>query len=527
MKKTIVSALITFLTFSAFSQTLPDAQREIDNENYFRAKQILFKLLNDPEQNKAEVAYYLGNTLLKSEDPDSAKLFYKMAYNPDTRSALGYVANGRLALLSKNKAEAKTNFDRALQTSKMKNATIYYEIGDAYFRPVIMDLQTAITYFEGAYNLDNKNTTIMLSLGDAYLENSVNDNTMGGKAMNKYEAAADLNKNLALAWIKIGRLSMRGRIYDQAIDAFNKALAIDQKYPLVYKELAEAYYLTRQYDKVKPNFEKYIALSPGDNQARTTLASLNFQSKDYDKAIEESTIGLKNDSSNYIFQRVLAFSNYELKRYKEASEAIKRFWELPNKKVKDADIIYSAHIAAAVGDTALAMDYFRKALANDSDNCDMMTEFAKVLFQSQRYEDAISQYKLANDKCGRLGSVEIYYLGRSYYTLKDSAMADTTFAEFIARNPGSPDGYYWRAHTLSRFMFAKNDKDFPATPFYQKYVELTSTDPARYKRNLIEAYDYLGASSFDQDKKQSKEYFMKAIELDPADEFALLYLKSF
>lgn len=525
--KNILAFIFTLFTFSVFAQTLQDAQRELDNENYFRARQILMKLLNDPEQNKAEVAYYLGNAMLKSEDADSARLFYKMAYNPDARTALGYVANGRLSLLGKNKAEAKTNFDRALQVSKMKNAMIYYEIGDAYFRPAISDLQAAITHFEGAYNLDNKNTTIMLALADAYLENSANDNTMGGKAMNKYEAASDLNKNLALAWIKIGRLATRGRIYDQAIDAFNKALAIDQNYPVVYKELAEAYYLTKQYDKVRPNFEKYIALSPGDIQARTTLASLNFQSKEYDKAIEEATKGLQSDPNNYIFQRVIAFANYELKRYKDASEAMNKFWALPNKKTKEVDVIYSARIAAAVGDTAQAMSYFRKALENDADNCELLGEFAKVLFQSQRYADAITQYNQKSEKCGRLSSLEVYYLGRSYYSANDSVMADTTFAEFISRNPTSPDGYYWRATTLSSFMFQKNDKDFPAAPYFQKYIELTSGDPAKYKRNLVKAHDYMGASLFDSDKNLSKEHFMKALELDPSDEFALLYMKSF
>ncbi|HRG90002.1 MAG TPA: tetratricopeptide repeat protein, partial [Chitinophagales bacterium] len=371
MRKVVSVALLVLSVAILSAQTLQDAQREIDNESYFKAKQILHKLWSDPAANKYDVAYYLGNVYLKSDDADSAKIFYQMAYNPDVRSALGYVANGRLSLLKKDMAGAKQNFDRALQTSKMKNANIYYEIGDAYFRPTVIDLAAAISNFELAYNLDNKNTTNMLALGDAYLENTANDAGAGGKAMNKYEAAADVNKQLALAQIKIGRLSVRGRMYDQAVESFNKALSIDQNFPVVYKELAEAYYLTKQYDKVKPNFEKYIALSPGDNQARTTLASLYFQSKEYDKAIEESTKGLDNDPGNYIFQRIIAFSNYELKRYKEAAEVSKQFWANTGKKLKDIDYIYSARIAAQTGDTAAARQYFDKALENDPGNCDL------------------------------------------------------------------------------------------------------------------------------------------------------------
>jgi len=245
MRKVFSIVMLVLGAQILFAETLQDAQREIDNENYFKAKQVLFKLLKDGSVSKNDVAYYLGNAYLKSDDADSAKVFYQMVFNQDTRTPLGYVANGRLALLNKDKLGAKANFDRALQTSKMKNANIYYEIGDAYFRPAIIDLAAAISNFESAYNLDSKNTTIMLALGDAYRENSSTDNTAGGKAMNKYESASETNNALALAWIKIGRLSVRGRMYDQAIESFNKALKIDEKYPVVYKELAEAYCLER------------------------------------------------------------------------------------------------------------------------------------------------------------------------------------------------------------------------------------------------------------------------------------------
>lgn len=516
----IVTAMILVMSVSA--QTLQDAQKDIDNESYFKAKQTLFKLLKDESINKADVYYYLGNAYLKTEDVDSAKVFYKLVFNPDTRNALGYVANGRLSLLNKNKAEAKQSFDRALQTTKMKNANIYYEIGDAYFRPNVIDLSLAISNFEAAYNLDNKNTSVMLALGDAYLENAQNDNTMGGKAMNKYEAASDVNKNLPLTWIKIGRLSVRGRIYDQAIEAFKKALAIDPNYAIIYKELAETYYLSKQYDQVQPNFEKYLALSPGDNQARTTLASLIFQSKDYDKAVEESNKGLKNDPDNPIFYRIISFANYELKRYKDASEASKKFWSNPNKKVKDIDYVYSAKIAAAVGDTASAFEFFKTALANDSSNCDLVGEYAKALFIAKHYDEAIIQYNLKKDNCGKLTSLDVYYLGRSYYSVGDSLMADTTFAEFITRNPTSPDGYLWRAKTNLKIG---KPEEFMAFPHYQKYVEVAGKDAQKYKSNLVEAYIYMGVYYFEKDKALAKENLMKALELDPNDAYAQEFLK--
>ncbi|MES2620404.1 MAG: hypothetical protein V4615_06090 [Bacteroidota bacterium] len=525
MRKVFSVVVLILSVYVLSAQTIQEAQREIDNENYFKAKQILFKLLKDPAVNKADVAYYMGNAYLKTDDVDSAKVFYKMAWNPDTRTAIGYLANGRLALLGKNAVEAKMNFDRALQTSKMKNANIYYEIGDAYFHPKVIDLSLAIFNLEAAYNLDGKNCAVMLALGDAYLANSANDNTMGGKAMNKYEAVSELCKTNPLAWIKIGRLAVNGRIYDQAIDAFNKALQVDQSYPIVYKELAEAYYFTKQYDKMKTNFEKYIALSPGDNQAKSSIITIYFNAKEYDKAIEEATKGLANDPTNYVFQRVIAFSSYELKRYPEAAAASKTFWDNPNKKVKDIDYIYSARIASQSGDSTAAINYFKIALANDSANCDLLGEFGKVLYLAKHYDEAVAQYALKKEKCGSLTSLELFYLGKSYVYSNDSLMADTTFAEFITRNPTSPDGYLQRAQNAVKI----SPDQFTAAPHYLKYIELTQADPEKYKRYLPDAYAYVGIYYFEKvkDKEQAKTYFGKALELDPANYFATEYMKQY
>ncbi|HRG89166.1 MAG TPA: tetratricopeptide repeat protein, partial [Chitinophagales bacterium] len=152
----------------------------------------------------------------------------------------------------------------------------------------------------------------------------------------------------------------------------------------------------------------------------------------------------------------------------------------------------------------------------------------KMLFQAKKYNESVAQYMTKKEKCGKLGSVEVYYLGRAYLSAGDSLNADSTFAEFIARNPTSPDGYYWRAFTNVRYQILKAE-DFPAFPYYQKYIELTSTDPAKYKRNLSEAYTYSGVYYFEKakDKEQAKANFMKALELNPEDEIATEFMKQF
>lgn len=509
-----------------FGQTIQDAQKAIDNENYFKAKQILYKLLADGTVAKNDVYYYLGNAFLKDDDADSAKIMYKLAYDPNTRSALGSVANGRLALLSKNNAEAKASFDRALQTTKFKNANIYYEIGDAYLRPEVKDVAAAITNLEAAFNLDNKNTIIVLALADAYNANAINDQSMPGKAMNKYEYATELDSKSAIAWIKQGKIWLTGKVYDRAIECYQKAIANDPAEAVAYKELGEAYYFTKQYDKMIEQFKKYIELSPGDYKARKGLMEMYYRNKDYEKAAEEAGKGLQTNPNDIDYLRFQFYSNFELRRYKDGYEAMKRFWDIPNVRAKPRDYIYSAKIASQAGDTARAMKFYEIALSNDSLNCDILGDYGQALYKAKRYADAVKQYQLKKANCAKFTNVDLYYLGRAYIFVGDSVNADSTFAEHIARYPNTVDGYYWKAQ-VQVINFKMNPDIFSALPLYQKVIELGEKDTKANKSKLIEAYNLNGLYQLDKEKNKesAKAFFTKSLELDPNDKNTLEFMK--
>jgi Tfp pilus assembly protein PilF len=66
-----------------------------------------------------------------------------------------------------------------------------------------------------------------------------------------------------------------------------------------------------------------------------------------------------------------------------------------------------------------------------------------------------------------------------------------------------------------------------AKPFYEKFIELGQADAQKNKRNLLEAYNYLGAYYLNaKDDVSAKANLDKALELDPADAIALELKKS-
>jgi tetratricopeptide (TPR) repeat protein len=155
-----------------------------------------------------------------------------------------------------------------------------------------------------------------------------------------------------------------------------------------------------------------------------------------------------------------------------------------------------------------------------------LVEYGKALFKAKKYADAAAKYNAKKQACGSLTSLDVFYLGRSYMLAGDSLKADSAFAEFSQRNPTSPDGYWWRARV--NLTLGKTE-DYLAMPYYLKYTEIAGTEPAKYKKNLTEAFVYLGIYNFEKvkNKEEAKAYFTKALELDPADELATLYMKQF
>lgn len=520
MVKLLQTTAFALLVFSANAQTIQEAQKEIENENYFKAKSILKKILAEPTSDKSAVNYYLGNAYLKDDDKDSAKMFYNASVAADAKSAIANVAAGRLALLSNKKVDAKAAFDRALQTTKFKNAEIHYQIGDAYYSAPERDLPEAVKALEEAVRLSPKNGNYLIALGDAYL-----DSNEGGKALSKYEAARDLEPKNALALLKVARVNRAGKIYPDAITAYESAIKIDPNFAIAYKELGETYYLSKQYDKVAPMFKKYVELNSEDAEAKTKYIAFLFQTKDYENVITEANKAIASEPNNYVYYRMAAFANYELKRYKEGYEAAQKFWAIADKKVKPIDYVYSAKLASQTGDTAQAINYFTTAMQNEPDNCDLIGEFAKALYFAKRYPEAIAQYNAKQEKCGGLTALDIFNLGRAYYFNKDYVNADTTFGQFIARTPSTPEGYLWRGKNAAFMDDAANPK-FLAQPYYQMFVDKFGSDPVKNKKGLIESYIYLGSYyASKNDVASAKSNFNKALELDPNDKDAQELLK--
>src|SRR6202012_3142724 len=102
-KITHIALAMVLVGSAAFAQSLDDAKKAIDAEQYQKAKSMLKNLVTT-ESAKDENYFYLGWVYIKQDYPDSAKTVFQKGISVNPKSALNYVGLGVVAHLDKDQA---------------------------------------------------------------------------------------------------------------------------------------------------------------------------------------------------------------------------------------------------------------------------------------------------------------------------------------------------------------------------------------------------------------------------------------
>ena len=222
---------------------------------------------------------------------------------------------------------------------------------------------------------------------------------------------------------------------------------------------------------------------------------------EYVKVREEKELKLKEDLNEYIEQ-------YNSK-HKDALIPTSSDYEIRGTSYAILDV------SELKTDTAIF--YYRIAIGMDTSKFYLNNDIAKLLTRSKKFKDASEVYEIILAK--NPNSLKDHrLLGITYYFANLLYEANATFSLFIDKYPNSVDGYLWQART-KRKMDAK-DILWLAKPYFEKYIEV-ATDPVKYKKDLVEAYQYLGSYYITaKDKAKSTEMWSKVKVLDPANKLA-------
>lgn len=559
IKKTIALGLglVMMGGTASFAQSLADAKKAIDAEQYQKATGMLKTLIASQAKN-GDNYFTLGNVYLINEDVDSARAVYTNGVSLDPKNALNYVGLGHADLLSNNAASAKTNFDKAIDLRK-KDYLTYMYIGNAYLKQAKPDYAAALPYLQKADELDakDKDPETFIALADYYAL----QRTENSKAYPQYLRALDINPNLYRANVQIARMFKEAYSFHESREVLEKVIAADPNYGPAYRELAE---LMMQWSNFDPkdgeakrgealtNYKKYLDLTDKSFDSRYRYAQFLLYASDWEGLAKELATLSHTDANNpktFIVTRMRGYSAIENKNY---DQGVKFMNELFARKQDAARILGSDYLMMgkalqAQGNDSLAVVNIVKGVEMDTTKVEELATLAFKFYNDKKYGASADAYRKAislNSTNPNMAN-NYYYFGLADYfkyafddrdgknPSKDILIeADTAFSKVnqLAPNHDIESAYLFRAR-IGKMLDNVETPQGLAVPHYLKYIETVTvtrpekaTTPAAIS-NLIDAYNWLGSFYSANDVEKSKEYLNKTLALDPQNAYAIESLK--
>ncbi len=557
IKKAITLTLgLVMMGAASFAQSLADAKKAIDAEQYQKATSML-KTLISSNAKEGDNYFYLGNTYLLTDEIDSARVVYTNGIAASSKNALNYVGLGHADLSTNNTASAKTNFDKAVQMGA-KNYETYLYIGKAYLAQENPDFAAALPNLQKADELDSKDkdSETFLALGDFYAM----QRTKNSDAYPMYLRALDINPNSTRAIVQIGKMFKQAFSFPDAENKIKEAIVIDPNYGPAYRELAENYLQWSLVDvktaeakrgQALENMRKYLDLTDKSFESRLRYAQFLVYAGDFEtlgKEVASLNAPDANNPKTFVVKRMQGYSAVENKNYDKAVQYMNELFARKQdaSRIIGSDYLYLGLAQKNMGNDSLALISITKAVELDSTKVDTLSTLALKYFTAAKYDKAIEIYTNVVNANSKNPNVltSYYYLGRSYYfgygvkfranQNPDRSMlvnADSAFSKVNQLAPEFEGAYLDRARVNRQIDLKDNGENLKGLPipFYEKYIELvTVTKPekaASSVRGLVEVYNNLAAYVAPTDKQKAIEYYNKTLAIDPSNANALDNIK--
>ncbi len=556
-KKAIALSLgLVVMGSAAFAQSLADAKKAMDAEQYQKATSMLKALVKSSA--KAENFFNLGDVYLRRDYLDSARAAFTQGVTADPKSPLNYVGLGHADLIANNPSSAKTNFDKAIEVASKKDQTPYLYIGKAYLTLAKPDFTAALPNLQKADELDisDKDPETFLALGDYYAMQKKNS-----EALQKYMMALSINQNLNRATVQMGRMYKENRAFVEAETELKNVVTTDANYGPAYRELAELY---MQWANQEPqnfaakaadalaNYKKYLELTDNSYESRLRYAQFLFYAKDFptlEKETSELAAMNMEGASKLVIARLRGYSAYENKNYPQSLQYMKEFFAAvkDTSRIISDDYLYLGKAQMQAKDDSSALKNIMKSVTMDSTKVEALADVAQSFYDAKNYRMAASTYETVNrlNPKGKGAGYNLFNEGRAAYFYYGEGYAkktnpskgilvkaDTAFARLSRQSPGTIESYLWRAR-VNNYLDDGANQTGAKLPYYQQYLDSAEArvakkfSPAPSPKTMIEAYNNIaGFAYYKEDKEKAKLYWEKALVIDPANALALEGIKS-
>lgn len=540
--KTLISTVIALaVSVSILAQSNPGINL-LKLGEFELAKQHFTKQIS---QNPAEANYYLGEVAWENGNMADAKKHYDAALAADAESLLAQIGVAK-ADLKTNEKEAKKALENIYKKNK-KDVPVVLEVAKAFYdNGLAEEGDKAVAE---AKKSDRSNALIYILEGDRQLKAGKT-----GDAAMQYDQAIHFDGNNVLALIK------GGKVYETinpsiAIDQFKKAMEIDPSNKLVNRYLAKVYSSSGRYVQAIDMYKEYFMNDNYNLEDIRYFATALYFNKNYAEAKEVLAQGIEREPNNFVFNRLMMYSQNELKDYENGLSTAQTFFDLRAKTDSgyiDKDYVAYGELLSENGKTDEALVAYKKAIELNPDNVNLFRELASSMGANKMNEEAAEFMTHYIEAMGdEVEASDFYTLGR-YYQSAGQALAKDSLPEMIEKRtelykkadaayeivterlPENYLGYYMRGGVNA--LLDPELKEGLSKPYYEKMLEvIIANDEVEQRKNIVlTGYQYLAVYHFykfddtksAESKAKAVEYCEKYCELNPNNETINMILEN-
>lgn len=537
MKRTVLLAALATTMVSAFAQG-----GYSDGIDYFKAGYpeeasiILNNTINDAATDKALANYYLGQVALTKNDKAAAASYFQKGVEANPACGYNYIGQGQIALLDGKEGDAEKLFKQGIGCNK-KDGGLYAAAARAYYdvNPIHYAKKIEKYIADGNKATKFKGSDIFVLQGDM-----VNNNP--GEAAGQYETAIVTDQEVGNpvrpeAFVKYAKVYFR--VNPQfAIDKLKELNRLQPNSALAQRELAEKYYENDQFTMAAEQYGKYLQNPNHFIKDEQRYCGLLFFGKKYDQSLAEARKVLAKEPDNFYMQRMVLYNLVALQQYEGAVEAGKKLFAMTDKskrEAKDYEDLADAYNHLKQYPEALAT--LKEGVAAFPERSAMLDDLAKAYNYNNDFEQAAQTMQKYVDSGDR--SLNDVWDLADYYKNWGLSLPEGSEERAAAAALGikAIDGAIEKAPNAGQlyrtksqlFQVANAEPNVEAADAYKKMIECyeKAGDMEKRKGQVVAGYMYMGQYyAHEHDMTQAREYYQKALDLDPSNEGLAKYIET-
>ena len=194
-------------------------------------------------------------------------------------------------------------------------------------------------------------------------------------------------------WCNYGILLNEVQRYDEAIEAYNKAITADPDYPNTYWNQSHTYWLSEKYEQAEQAALKGTKMDANTAEAWLNLGTAQVKLGKAEEAIKSWDKALEINPDFVFALNNVGNALREMGQLEASIEKCRRALELDPKFAQAMNNLATALLDK--GEFAEAEEWYRKAIASQPDYVEAHNNLSIALIRQNRFEEAITQARYA------------------------------------------------------------------------------------------------------------------------------------